>query len=139
MAIIKINDNPSRRELRQFAALWLPMFGVIVAVLLYTIAEAPRAAAAVSVTAGGIGAIGFLRPAFILPIYLIWMYAAYPIGFIVSHVLLGVIFFGLFTFIGVVLRLVGYDPLQRRVRAGETSYWTRIEPVKTNAQYFRQF
>jgi hypothetical protein len=67
------------------------------------------------------------------------MYAAYPIGFVVSHLLLGVIFYGVFTAIGLLMRLFSYDPLQRRLRTGESSYWTPIQSVTNKAEYFRQF
>lgn len=139
MALIKINDNPSPRELRQFAGIWFPVFWLAVAGLLYLGAEGPRLAAAAATFGLMIGAIGLSRPSFIHPIYLAWMYAAYPIGFVVSHLLLGTIFYAVVTLIGLLMKVVGYDPLQRRLRSGEPSYWTRCARVTDKTQYFRQF
>ena len=46
-------------------------------------------------------------------IYVGWMVLAFPIGWTVSQVMLALMFFGLFTPIGLVFRLIGRDPLQR--------------------------
>jgi hypothetical protein len=139
MAIIEINDNPSPRELRHFAAIWFPLFSFAVATFLYVVATFPTGAVAAAVLGVVIAFVGYRRPRFIHPIYLIWMYAAYPIGFVVSHLLLGVIFYGVFTTIGFLMRLFAYDPLQRRLRTEESSYWTPIQSVTNKAEYFRQF
>jgi hypothetical protein len=137
MAMIKINDNPSRRELRQFAGIWFPVFWFIVGGWFF-IGDAPRVAIAAGVFGLVVGAIGVARPRFMHPIYLLWMHAAYPIGFVVSHVVLGVIFYLLVTPVGLVMKLVGYDPLQRRLRTS-TTYWLPCERVANTRQYFRQF
>jgi len=138
VAVIAINDNPSVRELRQFAAIIFPLFWLIVACLLYFGAQNPRAAVIAASGGAIVGAIGAARPAFIRPIYLIWMYAAYPIGFAVSHLILAAIFYGVVTPIGLVMKGIGYDPLQRRIRTGTASYWSPVEPVTDDSQYFRQ-
>ena len=137
MALIKINDNPSTRELRQFAGIWFPVFWLIVAGLLYS-GDATRGAIGAAGVGIVIGAIGVARPRFMHPIYLIWMYLAYPIGFVVSHVLLGVIFYLILTPVGLLMKVFGYDPLQRQMGAA-TTYWVRTEPPANKNQYFRQF
>jgi hypothetical protein len=138
VAIIKINDNPSTRELRQFAGIWFPLFWVIIGSFIY--AAGARSGALAAIGAGAIaGAIGVARPRFIHPIYLLWMYAAYPIGFVVSHLLLGAIFYLLVTPVGLLMKLIGYDALRRRLRTGEPSYWVRTDMATDKKQYFRQF
>ena len=135
--MIKINDNPTTRELRQFAGIWFPLFWLIVGSLLYFGGALRGAGIAVGLGVL-IGAIGLARPRFMHPIYLLWMYAAYPIGFVMSHVLLGVIFYLILTPVGLIMKLVGYDPLQRRLRAAPT-YWEASDSVVSKKQYFRQF
>lgn len=136
--MIKINDNPSRRELRQFAGIWFPVFWLIVAGFLYW-GDAPRAAVAAGLFGLSVGTIGVVQPRFMHPIYLIWMYAAYPIGFVVSHLLLGIIFYGVLTPIGLLMKVVGYDPLDRRIGGASATYWVPCERVADNKRYFRQF
>ena len=70
--------------------------------------------------------------------YQAWMRLFYPIGFIVSHVMMGTIFYLILTPIGLAMRLAGHDPLQRRWDANARSYWTRHAPSRDITRYFRQ-
>ena len=67
-----------------------------------------------------VGLAGLTRPEWMRSIYVGWMVLAFPIGWTVSQVMLALMFFGLFTPIGLVFRLIGRDPLQRarRTRVG---------------------
>ena len=67
------------------------------------------------------------------------MVLAFPIGWTVSQVMLAVMFFGLFTPIGLVFRLIGRDPLHRTRRPELESYWAP-KPTPTDLRrYFKQF
>jgi hypothetical protein len=138
MALIKINENPSRRELRQFAALWLPLLTVVIALIVYAATKTVNVP--IGLVAGGVivGAIGVAKPAFIHPVYLLWMYATYPIGWVISHVILAVIFFGIFTPVAFVMKLVGYDPMRRRLDAARSD-WVPVGPAEEKRKYFKQF
>src|SRR6476660_6758832 len=114
MALIEFKDNPSDRELRQFAALWLPLFCAGVACVVFY--RSGSATVALTIAVGGllIGLIGAKRVAFIRPVFLGSMLAAYPVGWVVSHALLAAIYYLVVAPMGLLLRLAGYDPLQRR-------------------------
>jgi hypothetical protein len=92
---------------------------------------------------GSIGIVGALLiwglPSLGKSIYLGWMGAAAPIGWTISHVVLGAVFYLVLFPIGLCMRLVGRDPMQRKLDRDAKSYWIerdrRIEP----ARYFRQF
>ncbi len=76
------------------------------------------------------------RPEALRLVFVGWLMLAFPIGWVVGRLSLALIFFGLFTPVGMVLRMVGRDPLRRK-RPGGT-YWTgraRPEP----GDYFRQY
>ena len=79
------------------------------------------AAAIFGLLALTVGPIGLARPDWLRPIYVGWMVLAFPIGWTVSQLILGVIFCGVFTPIGLVFRLMGRDPLHRtrRLRRGD--------------------
>ena len=57
------------------------------------------------------------------------------IGYVVSHVLLGLMFFFIVTPLGIVLRLLGKDFLQQK----RQSQWTPVRGVKSEDSYYRQF
>ena len=82
---------------------------------------------------------GWLVPAFMRLVYLGMSYAAWPIGFVVSHVILGLVYYLVFTPIGLIMRLVGYDPMARGFDRDGDSYWIERQPETTDpARYFRQ-
>jgi hypothetical protein len=140
MALLEFNRNPSAREVRQFALYWLSGFCLLLAVVAVVRYGAWPAAAVL-----GLGAIlsvvlGVLRPAWMRVVFLIWMGAAFPIGWLVSHALMAAIYFLVITPIGWLMRLLGRDPLARRVDRNASSYWTaRSSQASDPSRYFRQF
>jgi hypothetical protein len=139
MGLVNINDNPSRRELRQFAAIWFPLACIALALVVYSATKSFEVGAALALAGLVGGAVGYVKPAFIHPIYLLWMYAAFPIGWMVSHLILLVIFYAIFTPVAVVMRLVGYDPMRRRLQGADKSDWIPVGQSTDRTEYFRQF
>ena len=93
---------------------------------------------------GGLGGLfllgGVFAPATLRPVYSVWMYAARILGWINSHLLLGLVFYTLFTLVGMIMRLVGYDPLDRRLEPERRSYWSKRDiTVSSRDHYERQF
>ena len=58
----------------------------------------------------------------LLPLNKLWMQFGFLLGMIVSPIVLGIIFFGLFTPIGIVMRLFGRDELRLKFKKKQ-SYW----------------
>ena len=66
----------------------------------------------------------------LLPLNKLWMRFGLLLGMIVSPIVLGVIFFGLFTPIAMLMRLSGRDELRLKFTQ-KTSHWiSRGEPIK---------
>jgi hypothetical protein len=61
-----------------------------------------------------------------------------PIGWMVSRVLLGVLFFGLFTPVGFFFKLIGRDALCRRYEPQQASYWESKPGATDVRSYLRQ-
>ena len=72
-------------------------------------------------------------------VFVAWRWAAFPIGWAISHLLLVVIYYLVITPIGLVMRAAGYDPLERRIDRQAATYWTPRKPQGEPASYFRQF
>jgi len=137
MALLDVNWNPSRRELRQFALLWIGFFGLIGAYSLWGHDSLRAATAFWAVAAAGL--VGYLRPGVFRPVYLLWMALALPIGWTISHLLLLIVYYLILTPIGLLMRLVGYDPMERRLDRSAKSYWTAHDPEADAARYFKQY
>ena len=136
--MIEINRNPSRKELRIFAVGEVIFFG-IVSWWLYGKTGSLAVAWTTFSIAVIVGIIGFCLPKFMRIVYVAWMTAVMPIGWVVSHLMLGVAFYLVITPIGLIMRLVGYDPLHRRFDKDATTYWIPREPQQGTRRYFRQF
>jgi hypothetical protein len=139
MALIEINWNPSTRELRQFAGIWFPALFALLGAWIWYASGAWLVPAVLVGTAVVLGGIGLVWPSFIRPVYVVWMAAVLPIGWVVSHVLLGIVYFGIMTPVGLVMRLFGYDPMQLQFDRAAPSYWVAHNPGGDTARYFRQF
>jgi len=139
MSIIRINRNPSARQLNQFGLIWLGFMAFFGAVAWFKLA-APAAAVALWAAAVVVPVIGWALPSFMRLVFLGMSYAAWPIGFVVSHVILALVYYLVMTPIGVLMRLFGYDPMTRRGdRAGESRWVERAESERGPESYFRQF
>jgi hypothetical protein len=136
MALIRINHNPTRTQLTVFAVAWLIFFGIWGGI------AAAKGLATVAwvvwTSAGVIPLLGWFFPRGLRWVYLALSYATYPIGFVVSHVVLGLIYYLVFTPLGLIMRLLRYDPLARRFEAQTESYWKARPNPKPVASYFRQ-
>jgi hypothetical protein len=139
MALLPFNANPTRRELRQFASLWLPLSCVAVAAVLWKAGFSNATSGVVAATGAALGIVGWLRPDLFRPIFVAWLAAAYPIGWVVSHVVLAILYFGVLTPIGLTLRLFGRDPMTRRWDRDATTYWTPHRGSTDDSAYFRQY
>jgi hypothetical protein len=138
MKILELRLNPSKSELAWFGLVML-LFTTIVANLVYWSTGSTRGALAI--VGLGVALCSFfysLKP-LRLPIYRVWMRAFHPIGWIVSHLILISIYYLVLTPIGLCLRLVGYDPLERRFDPEAESYWVERDPPEQPDRYFRQF
>jgi hypothetical protein len=68
-----------------------------------------------------------------------WMLAALPIGWTLSHLVLGAVYYLVLTPIGLVMRLMGRDPMLRRFDRAAKSYWIERSPRADPSRHFRQF
>lgn len=136
MSLIRIERNPSGRQLLVFGIAWLGFAGLLGAVCWlrgrHPAAEALWAAACAVPLAGAISR-RFLRL-----VYLGLSYATYPVGYGVSHVVLALAYFLAVTPIGLTMRLFRYDPLSRKFDPGAKTYWKARGKPKPVESYFKQ-
>ena len=71
--------------------------------------------------------------------YKTWLRLFVPIAWSVSTLLLVLVYFGVLTPIGVILRIVGRDSMHRQFDRDATSYWVKRDGRVNPEHYFRQF
>src|SRR5919202_384819 len=113
---------PPARTLRQFAGLWLLFCTGLACSRL--VRHGPTAgAAACALLAVTVGPLGLWRPAAVRPVYVGLMVLTFPLGWVVSRLVLACLWYGVFTPLGLALRLAGRDPLRLRASPDRTTYW----------------
>lgn len=137
--MIEINRNPSARELRIFVMLVVPAFFAVAGSLAYWKFHAPRVGVAVWLVGAVLMLVGLAVPNMRRPLYVGWMIAVYPIGWTVSHVILLIVFYLVITPIGLVVRLFGRDPMERRLDRKASTYWIARNTERKPSSYFRQY
>ena len=139
MAIIPFNTDPSRRELRNFALFWFPAFVAVVGLVVWSKTDA------LPITLGIWGlalpsiALSFTVPRAMKPVFVVLMYLSFPIGFVLSHVMFVLFYFGVITPIALIMKLIGRDALRRKRQPDAKTYWTEREPITDVKRYFKQF
>lgn len=69
----------------------------------------------------------------LLPLNKLWMRFGLLLGMIVSPIVLGIIFFGLFTPIAMLMRLSGRDELKVKFSQKPSHWISRNEPIKSES------
>ncbi len=145
--MIDLNLRPDRETLRKFGLVAFVVFGLLGGLVLWkqTLAgiSLGSAARAVAYVLWSIGTVSLLftlvAPALNRYLYVGLTLLTFPIGFVVSHVFLGIVFYLVLTPVGLVMRLLGRDPLQRTFDSRASTYWVdHVEP-KSVEDYFRQY
>jgi len=145
--MVELNLRPDARTLRQFGWIALGGFGLL-ALLAWNgwlvfahLGEGVRApvAAALAALAGGSAFFSLVFPKANLPVYLGLTILAFPIGFVLSYLIMATLFYVVIAPIGLLLRLVGQDPLDRRFLPRSKTYWLDARLERPRESYFKQF
>lgn len=63
-----------------------------------------------------------LAPGSLRPVYVLWMKFGNVMNWINTRLILGIVFYGMFVPFGLVMRLLGKDPMRRKLEPGAISY-----------------
>jgi hypothetical protein len=130
--------RPASRTLRQFAVCWMIFVGLLALRVgahdRYFAIGVPLAA-----LAAGFGFAGLVWPPAVRPLFVALTVVTFPIGWVVSRVLLAVLFYGVFTPVGLVMRWLGRNALELRLQTGRSTYWVSKPAAENSCRYFRPF
>ena len=102
--------------------------------------DAANTVAYVLLGVGGVSALNSLvLPAGNRPLFVGLILVTFPIGIVVSYVLMGFVFYVVFTPVALVFKVIGRDPLERRFDREAKTYWVKRRPVEGTERYFKQF
>jgi len=129
--------QPDARELRRFAIAMLIGFAVLGALSAWK-AKGVHTGPIVLWTIGVTLAVASFVPKLGRIAYLAVYLPTSIIGYVVSNVMLTLMFFLVITPLGIIMKLMGKDVLQQR-RPNRTTQWTPVKETKNQDSYYRQF
>lgn len=133
-----IRWDPDRRTLGQFSEAWMFFLGMVGAPMALWRGHPTLAAVLWALALMGRG-VGLARPMWMRPVFVGMTLATWPIGWVVSNLLVGIVYYGTVVPIGLIRRALGADPLARSIDRSAPTYWTPVRPNTRPDRYFRQF
>jgi hypothetical protein len=74
-------------------------------------------------------------PILLKPLYIIWMWLAFILSWINTRIILVILFYSVFTPLGLVMRLLRIDLLERK--KSNTTYWKKKEKIDFNISNYK--
>ncbi len=133
-----IQFRPDNTFLRQFGFLCCGMFAFL-AIWQALFSGNALLAILFGVFAGVVGIVSVFAPSLLRHVYVSWMVIVFPIGWTVSRIMLGLLFFGVLTPVALFFRLIGRDALHRKQEPEQETYWTTRDQTNDVKRYFRQY
>ena len=130
--------QPTEKALRQFAIAWLVFFLSFGAHQYLARGHRPLGLA-VGLLAVCVGGLGLVKPGALRWLFVSWMVLAFPIGWLMSQLILLMMFYVIITPVALLFRLRGRDLLLRRPTPGLASFWRPKETPRDVQSYFRQY
>ena len=130
--------EPSRRTLRQFAAIWLALF-LALGCKHYFKEGHHTAGIVLGIIAGLVGIPGLLQPQLVRWVFVGSILLTFPIGWVVSQLVLALLFYLIITPAALFFRMRRRDLLGRKPDSKRSTFWTKKEMPQDVRSYFRQF
>jgi len=145
--LVEINFNPDGKTLRQFGVIAFIGFGVLAALAYYEklifsfgLGEARVPAAATMLGLGSVALLfSLVAPKANRFLYVGLTLLAFPIGFVLSYVIMGTLFFLIIGPIALGFRLFGRDSMHRKYDPSASTYWSAAHPPRDPESYFHQY
>jgi saxitoxin biosynthesis operon SxtJ-like protein len=80
------------------------------------------------ILAGLLMPLGLILPQLLAPLYKGWMAVGHVLGWINTRIILGILYYGLVVPMGLVMKILGHDPMRRAFVPGMESYRVVREP-----------
>lgn len=141
--MIKLDLNPAPHIIKQFA--WFAVIGMgllAFAVLKFTVGFSwDHPTFLICVGVGVLQLLLFLAGVTIVSrlLYIVLSVAFIPIGFVLSHVLLAIVYYLVLTPIALVFRLIGRDVIGKKLDKDAKTYWVERSGDRPAASYFKLY
>ena len=131
------NINSEKSDLRKFGI----TIGVILLIVAGFLYWKEKESFQILITLGVVLCVfGIAKPVVLKPIYWIWMIVATILGWIMTNLILSLLFYIVITPIGLILQFFGKKFLELRMNKSKESYWNYRKIKQLNMEdYEKQF
>jgi hypothetical protein len=128
--------NKDRRRLRNFGIVMAVVLSIIGSVLLWN--DNP-AGINIIIIAGVFLFCGFAFPVLLYPIEWLWMKLAAALGYIMTRLILIIVYYLVVTSIGLLRQLFSKDPLEIKFNKEAESYWKPVDPKGSKSRPYKPY
>jgi hypothetical protein len=75
-----------------------------------------------------LAAAGLVLPGVLKHVYQGWMWVGHVMGWVNTRIILGILFYGVVTPMGVIMKLTGRDPMRRKLEPDAQTYRVMCQP-----------
>ena len=129
-----MRESQQRKQLRSFGLLVGSVFALIAVWPVLFRGQPLRIWAMVISVSLMVPAVGW--PRVLEPFYRLWMAAGHILGWVNSRIVLGIVYFLVFTPVGLMMRLLGKDPMRLRFDSNAKTY--RIRRTTRPSSHMKQ-
>ena len=131
------NIKTYNKAIRHFGILFGFIFLIIAGFLFYRVSDLNLTLVLLGFSFIG---LALILPVFLKPCYLLWMFFAVVLGWFMTRLMLGLLFYLIVSPIGLISRLFGKEFLELNKSKLNNSYWNHLDSKKVNNQnYEKQF
>jgi len=139
MALVTLNLKPSEKQLKNFGLGGLIMCNVI-GIVLFGLEKISNGGYVIFIMVGILlFVLSHVSTRLLKPVFLVLVLLTFPIGWVFSHLVMALFYYGIITPVSLFFRLLNRDPLCRKYDPDADTYWIRCKHKQSAKDYFRQF
>tara|TARA_B100000401_G_C52654889_1_gene647285 strand:+ start:134 stop:544 length:411 start_codon:yes stop_codon:yes gene_type:complete len=130
------NIKTTKKDLKSFGII----FGIIFFITAAYLFSKNNEIYTISIYSGLFFAIiALIIPSFLKPIYIVWMVFGLLLGWLMTRIILGLLFYIIITPIAILVKILGKDFLDLK-NVNKNSYWNKRDiDIELNQDYRKQF
>lgn len=129
-------DTSNRTEQQKFGLVMAAVI-VVLGLIRYTLHGFAHFPVWFFVVAGAFAFFGLVLPRALKPVLIVWLKFALVLNWIMTHVLLTIVYWLVIVPMGIIMRVFSEDPLKRKWLAKTDSYWEAPEEQPTELEHWR--
>jgi hypothetical protein len=130
------NIKSEKKDLRNFGITFGVVLGILAGALWW---KGKDTYSVFAILSAAFFLAGFLLPKLLTPLQKVWMTFAVILGFVMTRIILSILFYVVFTLIGGLSRLFGKQFLDLKIDGSQQSYWIKRQKKVDKTAYEKQF